>query len=397
VKIRFIASMSTFAGGTMTYTDHLATELMHLGHDVVLQSDRYSLTDFGRQSYVRPVWTRDARYPLQNFLAAREDGGHDVVHVQHEYYLYGRPYTAALFPALLASLRVLDPPVITTIHGVLSPSTARDSRVIGGLALSSALAWPVAQSLQAMIAKFSDAVIVHDAYFKEVLVRECGASPDAVHVIPHGVSTDLSRPPRGEARATLGFRDEETVLLSFGYLARYKGLETLLDAFNIVGLRRPDLTLVIAGGPPARNVSDAAAYRASLDARISPSLRSRVRFVGYVLEKDIPSWFAAVDLAILTHAVSLSASGVLSLAQGYGVAVVAPEIPPFAASVTGPDSHYRVGSPEDLARVLEGATRDPATLGRLRAASRNDAERASWVNVARAHSALYDRLRTPAR
>jgi glycosyltransferase involved in cell wall biosynthesis len=392
MEVRFIASMSEFAGGTMTYTDRLATELVRQGDSVVLQSDRVGLTDLGRQAYVHPVWTRDYRYPVQNFLAARREGGDDVVHVQHEFYLFGGPATALLFPAMLGLLRLRDRPVVTTLHGVLSESAARDARVLAGASVPAAVAWPLLSSLQRTIVASSDAVVVHDPFFRDVLVNECGARAETIHVIPHGVTVDLARPPRASARAALGIREGATVLLSFGYLARYKGLETLLDAFNQVAPARPDLELIVAGGPPARNARDGEAYRASLEARVDAPLRNRVRFVGHVPEAEVPSWFSAADLVVLTHAVPLAASGVLALAQGFGVGVIAPAIAPFVGSVTAPGTLYRAGSPEDLGRVLDTLLAPRSDLAPLAESSRQDGRRASWAAVARQHHELYATL-----
>ncbi|MGD0250055.1 MAG: glycosyltransferase [Thermoplasmata archaeon] len=384
--------MSTFAGGTTTYNDRLAKELMRQGDRVVLQSDRVSLTEFGRQSYVQPVWTRDPRYVVQNLLAAHRDGGHDVVHIQHEYYLFGGPSTALLFPLLLGFLRLMDRPVVTTLHGVLSRAAVHDSRVLAGASIPAAVAWPLMSSLQRAIVAGSDAVVVHDGYFRDVLVNECGAGPESIHVIPHGVTIDLPHPARPSARADLGLPKGATILLSFGFLARYKGLETLIDAFNKVAPQRPDLLLVVAGGPPARNVLDGDAYRASLEGRVAPPLRGRVRFVGYVPEAAIPSWFAAADLVVLTHAVPLAASGVLALAQGFGSGVVAPSIPPFLGSVTASGTLYEAGSADDLAQVLFALTGGATDLRLVEESSRGDGRRASWSEVARRHHELYESL-----
>lgn len=392
MKIRFVASMSRYAGGTTTYTDNLATALRGLGEEVVIQSDRNDLTEFGRRPYVEPVWTRDLRYPLQNLRAARRGAKEEVIHVHHEFYLFGGPSTALAFPALLAGLRLLDRPVVTTLHGVLSRATAKDSRVVHGSALPPSLSRAVVTRLQRQIVIGSDAVVVHDDFFRDVLVNECGAPRDRIHVIPHGVRADLTRSDRTEARDRLGIPATTILLLYFGYLARYKGLETLLDAFNLVAPDRPKVELAIAGGPPARNTEDGEAYRRSLEERIAPALRDRVRFTGHVPEGQVADWFSAADLVALAHAVPLAASGVLALAQGYGAALVAPAIPPFLRSVHRPEALYEAGSSTELSQKIGRLVDDPALLRSHGAASRDDGRLASWPSVARQHRELYRAL-----
>jgi glycosyltransferase involved in cell wall biosynthesis len=394
MRIRFIASMSRFAGGTMAYTARLAEEFGRRGHEVVVQSDRRELTDLGRAPYVRPVWTRDLRYPWQNYREARRDAlpKAEVDHLQHEYYLYGGMGTALAFPTLLRLLRRLRRPVITTLHGVLSRQTVGDSRVFSGLPLPPSLLWSVVSRLQREIVAQCDAVLVHDPYFQEILIRECGADPTRIRVIPHGVSVDLPCPRLSEARARLNLPADATVLLSFGYLARYKGLETLLDAFNRLGPERPDLFLVVAGGPPARNSQDGEAYRRSLEDRVTPGLRGRLRFTGPVPDSAVPDFFGAANMVVLSHAVPLAASGVLALAQGYGRPVLAPDIPPFRVSVSDPASRYPAGSVEGLAHALDQRTRSREDLDRQAEQSRQDGRRASWSRVADLHLELYEEL-----
>ena len=159
---------------------------------------------------------------------------------------------------------------------------------------------------------------------------------------------------------------------------------------------------MIAGGSPARFAEEGASYRARILGAIAPTVRDRVRFVGFVPEEVVPSWFAAADLVVLTHAVPLAASGVLALAQGFGVGAIAPAIPPFLASISDPSALYPPASPGGLAETLDRATSSPGVIARLARGSAHDAERASWPAVADQHLALYARLMsgrgsTPAR
>jgi glycosyltransferase involved in cell wall biosynthesis len=165
-----------------------------------------------------------------------------------------------------------------------------------------------------------------------------------VRVHPHPSYEIFSEgaPSREEARRALGLTGR--VLLFFGYVRPYKGLEDLLTALT---LARPDAwdRLVIVGEfyePPER-------YRALLaDSR----LRDRVLVVNrYVPNEEVARYFAAADVAALPYR-EATGSGIAQVAFGAGVPVIA----------------TRTGGLEEV--VEEGVTgllvppRDPPALAR---------------------------------
>jgi len=66
--------------------------------------------------------------------------------------------------------------------------------------------------------------------------------------VPHPLYAqfDRGRFTRASARARLGLDADGEIALFFGYVRRYKGLDTLLEAWPRVRARRP-ATLVVAG------------------------------------------------------------------------------------------------------------------------------------------------------
>ncbi len=394
LRVRFIASLSRYAGGTLTYTLNLADALQGPGVPVVVQSDRREILPEARREYVLPVWERDLRFVGQNTRAARRSvsRGEEVIHLQHEFFLYGGPGTALLFPHLLHRLRRLGCPLVTTLHGVLSRQMLERPELLSLPSVPPALLWPMVSRLQRRIVEGSDAVIVHDRYFRDRLVKECGASPERIRVIPHGVRTDLSPVPREVARARLGLPPEAQVLLSFGFLARYKGVEVLLQAFDRIAPRRPELQLMVAGGAPARGPGGTSSYPDLLQREVLPPLRERCRFTGRVPEEQVPDHFGAADLVVLTHRLPLAASGVLALAQGFGKPVVAPAIPPFLEAIGDPECLYDPGSSVALGSAIERALDSPSRLRAMAEGSQARGRQASWGRVAEQHRELYSEL-----
>jgi glycosyltransferase involved in cell wall biosynthesis len=131
-----------------------------------------------------------------------------------------------------------------------------------------------------------------------------GIPRNKIAVIPNGRDLKSLRPPdseeRARARAELGLKDEQMVLL-LGRLAIEKGHSLLLDALKILGPRRPPLVAVFAGIGP---------LEAELKAKCKAvGLSDQVRFLGY--RTDLARLMAAADLVVLP-----------SISEGLPLAVV---------------------------------------------------------------------------
>ncbi len=390
IRLRTIAAMSGTGGGIASYVSYLTSALEGAGAEVEIQSDRGGPeSPFALGANRRPVWDRDPRYPFENLRATR-DGGFDVLHVHHEFTEFGGPATAMEFPLLLLFLRLCGRPVVTTIHGVvpteelsrIEPGAGRMTRA--GLRL-----------VTRWIGRLSDQVIVHDDHFRAVLVDRYGLDGIRVRTIPHGVHADLPVSDRVLARRRLGIDGEARVILSLGYLARYKGLETIIDAFVALAREDPKLLLLLAGGAPARSAESGAAYLQALRERVPPELRDRVRFPGRVPEESLPDYFGATDLVVVGHLVPLASSGILALAQAHGRATIASDLPQFATVVPDPRARFPPGNPEALAATMRRYLQDPEALARLASEGRAEAARRDWKVVAGQHLKLYRELARP--
>jgi glycosyltransferase involved in cell wall biosynthesis len=81
-------------------------------------------------------------------------------------------------------------------------------------------------------------LIVHAEQSKQVVVRECGAPPENVHVVPH---ISLGESP------LLPPQDDGSTILFFGRIWQYKGLEFLIRAEPLITAEVPEARIVIAG------------------------------------------------------------------------------------------------------------------------------------------------------
>ena len=206
-----------------------------------------------------------------------------------------------------------------------------------------------------------------------------GAAGARAAVIPHG--SYVGRYPNAvapaAARARLGLESDARVLLAFGQVRSYKGLERLLTTF--AGIAAPRARLVIAGA-----LAGGAPPPATADRRVR-------LFLGRVPDAEVQVFLNAADLIVLPYRDVLT-SGAAMLALSFGRGIVAPrrgclgELERSGAAVlydpTDPDGLVGV-----LARVLAPDTDvDPAILGER---ARRFARTLSWDAIARRHLAAY--------
>ena len=118
-----------------------------------------------------------------------------------------------------------------------------------------------------------------------------------------------------DARQALKLDAHSPVLLFFGYVRRYKGLDTMLRAMPAILQREPALRLVVAG----QFHEDPGIYR-QLVAQLG--IEGNVDFYpGYVSTERSALFFAAADAVVLPYR-SATQSGVVQLAYGHGLPVI---------------------------------------------------------------------------
>jgi D-inositol-3-phosphate glycosyltransferase len=291
----------------------------------------------------------------------------DVVHLHS---------TNQIALAYLILLRAIRARIVVTAHVV----TAHERTTIQ-------------DAIHRAIHRLSPRIVAHSAFDRERLIRECGVDQNRVAVIPHGeygfFERDRPAVDRLEARRSLGLDPDDEVVLFFGYIREYKGLDVLLGAWPAVAAARPRARLVIAGDPvrlpPSRRTwLETAASRLGAIHRFE-----------YVPFSEVPRYFAAADLLALPYR-HVSQSGVLFLALGLGLPVVATRVGALPEVLTDGENGLLVSpeAPAELASAIVRALEDDALRERLAQGGRRSAERYRWPSIAERTEALFDSLDT---
>ena len=158
---------------------------------------------------------------------------------------------------------------------------------------------------------------------------------------------DRGRSTRATARERLGLPADAEVVLFFGYIRRYKGLDVLLEAWPTVRARRPAARLVAAG----EIFEDPAPYRAQAEQAGSDG---SVTLIGrYVPDDEVEALFKAADVVVLPYR-SATQSGVTHVAYALGVPVITTDVGGLAETVRPGETGLVVppGDPASLADAI---------------------------------------------
>jgi glycosyltransferase involved in cell wall biosynthesis len=335
------------AGGQNVHVAALATHLARGGHDVTVWTRRDDKNLPRRVEFdgvavehvdagpAKPIakdqllrWMDDFADTLEHSWAADMP---DVIH--SHFWMSG-------YAALRA--RPMCTPVVHTFHalGVVKRRHlgAADPSPSGRL------------DTEAAIACGADRIV---ATCRDELRELCGvgADPGRVDIVPCGVDLDRFYPdgPREQRR-------RRRRIVSIGRLVARKGVDDAIRA--LVAL--PDVELVVAGGPPAAELSRDQEAKRLLRVARQAGVADRVQLRGAVARADVPTLLRSADVVVCTP--WYEPFGIVPLeAMACGIPVVASAVGGMLDTVIdgGTGLHVPPRDPPALAMALRRLLDDP--------------------------------------
>lgn len=202
--------------------------------------------------------------------------------------------------------------------------------------------------------KSTDHIIVHTEKMKQQLIDDFGIVKDKISVIPHGIhnaipETELT--PQ-EARNKLGIRPDEQVMLFFGNILPYKGLEYLLLALKKLREHGHDnVRLIVAG-----RINKDPAYKKKIDSILAEhDLHDCVDMkTEFIPDDDVEVLYKSADVCILPY-VYIFQSGILFVSYNFGLPVIATDVGSLREEIIENETGYicKPEDPDDLAEKIE--------------------------------------------
>ena len=201
----------------------------------------------------------------------------DIVCLQHEFGIFGGPAGGHV----LALLRELRMPVVTTLHTVLREPKADQRRVMEGLI------------------SLSTRLVVMTERGRQMLQQIYQAPPAKIDLIPHGI------PDVGFVDPTY-FKDQfgvegRVVLLTFGLLSPNKGIENVINALPQILSEFPEVVYIVLGATHPNELREhGEAYRLSLEILVKKTKvdKNVIFYSQFVDIENLKEFIGAADLYI---------------------------------------------------------------------------------------------------
>ncbi len=326
---------------------------------------RFELTEKNIDSYLR----------ASDFLNINDV---DMVCLQFEYGIFGGKAGSHI----LALLRGLRMPIVTTLHTILKNPDPDQRRVL------------------VEVAALSDRLVVMSERGTEFLHEVYDVPLDKIDLIPHGIP-DLPFVDPSFNKDLFGV-EGKIVLLSFGLLSSNKGIETVISALPEIVALYPNVVYIVVGATHPHVIQqEGETYRLSLQwLAQQKGVESNVIFYNrFVSLEELVEFIGAADIYITPYLNEAQiTSGTLAYTVGAGKAVIstpywyAQELLSDGRGVLVPFS-----DPQALAKQVINLLNNEADRHAMRKRAYMFGRSMIWSEVAQRYMESFDRARVERR
>jgi glycosyltransferase involved in cell wall biosynthesis len=248
--------------------------------------------------------------------------------------------------------------------------------------------------LSVIIYKSVNILIVHSNKNRQMLLEKVSLKPDKIRTVFHGNFNDYvpaKSLTKNEARKYFGLNNEEKVLLFFGFIKEYKGLDMLLEAVEIASKSVDRLTLIIAGAAESKKIVDG--YERTIS-----ELPKNIKVIyhsEFIPHDKVANYFMASDILVLPYKI-ISHSGVLHLAYSFGRAIIGTRVGDFEEFIEDGKSGF-IAEKNDSQGVADAILRfysNPENVDKMSLYAQNlNDTKYSWENIALTMKGIYQQFR----
>lgn len=299
MRVAFISTYPPIECGIAAYTDFLVKALSSTSNEF------YIISQYGAKGKnVSPAYDVKDGDIAKKIFDMTVKFTPDLVHIQHEYGLYGEMDGIAVLE-LIYRFKSTTIPLVATLHTV-DPNPKFRVKMI----------------LQTMCREL-DGIIVHEKDHMSLLETVYGVDREKINILPHG-ARNLT--PVKNAKFKLNIEGKKVILL-VGYFRPTKGFDKIVDLFPRILEKCPDALLVISGKMRILEFSE---YRNSLFEKIalSPAKESIEVFRGQFPQRTFDTIISASDVMVFPYSEGAQ-SGIMAHAFSFGKPIVTSDLPAF--------------------------------------------------------------------
>lgn len=304
------------------YSTGLCQELSKVSNLTVLAENDIKNNEIKDCGNVVLAWDKSVKYIFQILKLALINKT-KVVHVQHEIRMYGNNLSAALFPFLLLGLKLLNKKVITTVHAVVAKDLVKTEFIKSFTEKTNPIYDFLVKNFFIYLYKsiyfFSNKIIVHSEYFKNIYINDYKVSGKKIFVLPIGVNTKPKEVFSKKSKVIGKY------FWYYGYLAKRKGLENIVNGFLkfVKKANATDIKLVLSGGTIKGQEFAAGEIKDLVE---KSGFSDQILITGYIDKEDIETYAVNAYATIVPAKFTIAGSGPLAHLFSYHKCIMASKV-----------------------------------------------------------------------
>jgi glycosyltransferase involved in cell wall biosynthesis len=376
MKITYIATYPPRECGIGTFTNNLFKSML------------FGSNPKSNEGFVVAINDNDLtyNYPEEVKLTIRQDhqedylkavkyinlSGADICILQHEFGIFGGQSGVYILPLL----HRLEIPLIVTLHTILKKPSYNEKAILKE------------------ICKMAHKIVVMSHKAVEFLVSIYDVPKEKIALIEHGVPDIHFSPEKSKKEFKL---ENKKVLLTFGFIGRSKGIETVINALPRVVKKYPELIYIVLGKTHPNVLRHSGEeYRIFLLRLVKKlQLENHVTFLNeFIDEQDLFKYLHACDIYITPYLNEAQiTSGTLSYAVGVGAAVLS--TPYWHAAellAEGRGRLFNFNDSDELAETMTELFNNPEELRELKNKAGEYGKKITWPKTGERYVALAENL-----
>jgi glycosyltransferase involved in cell wall biosynthesis len=378
MRIAYISTYSPRECGIGTFTNNLFKSMLTKNESTEESNDGFvvALSDNDL----------DYKYPEEVKLTIRQDhqedylkavksinlSGADICVLEHEFGIFGGQSGVYILPLL----HRLEMPFIVTLHTILKTPSYNEKAVLKE------------------ICKMAIKIVVMNLKAIEFLTNIYKIPKNKIVLIEHGVPDIHFNSEKSKKEFKL---ESKKVILTFGFIGRSKGIETVIRTLPQVIEKHPNVIYIVLGKThPSVLRHSGEEYRISLMRLVQKlQLEKYVVFLNeFVSEQDLFKYLYACDIYITPYLNKAQiTSGTLSYAVGVGAAVLSTPYWHAAELLSGGRGRlFSFNDPDNLSKMLNELLDHPEILIQMKQKAAKYGKKIRWPKIGEKYLALASRV-----
>jgi D-inositol-3-phosphate glycosyltransferase len=241
---------------------------------------------------------------------------------------------------LPAVARLFGHKVILTVHNVNARKRDNNDSLYNRFTLS-------------ILYKLCNQLIVHTQLSQKELVKDFNIETKKISIIKHGMNNKVTSEKlnQKDARTRLGIIADDKVVLFFGNIDYYKGLDLLIESLDHISIPlQKEIKLIIAGN------SKSPTYIEQINEQLENSKMKGniIPHIQYIQDEDIERYFMAADCIVLPYR-NIYQSGVIFMAYNFGLPILATRVGNFENDIISGMTGFLIDTnePSVIAKSIE--------------------------------------------